>query len=134
MILQLVGHHSERQARNPQAGTDAEAMGECWLLACTCLAFFLLYLPRSPTQRWHYPQCTGLFHILKMSHRPIWWVHLLIEVLSSQMILACVKMKHKLAFTVIIIYVFKVFLTLLGLLITTCYYNFCSRIYHIQIC
>lgn len=35
LILQLVGHHSECQARNPQAGTDAETMGECWLLACT---------------------------------------------------------------------------------------------------
>lgn len=105
-----------------------------WLVPHDLLS--LLSSTPSPPQD-HLPKSSSTHNVLafstsitnfKMSHRPIWWVHLLIEVFSCQIILACVKVKHKLAFTVIIIYICKVFLTLLDLLITTCYYNCCSNL------
>lgn len=90
------------QDSNREAGTDAGALEECFLLACSFMTFSARFLIGPSLQGRYHPQWTGTSHInhqLRICTKSfptglIYGSIFLRENPSSQMIIACVKL-HK---------------------------------------
>jgi len=65
----IEGNQARNSRQEPWAGTEAEPMGECFLLDLICSQLAFLYNSESPTQVYHCPQRAGLIHIHHLSRK-----------------------------------------------------------------